>query len=60
MPTVIGLDIAKQIFQLHSVDPETGEMQRAELVEHLGKLSPAIADRPVSSGPDLMSVYAAI
>lgn len=47
MPRVIGLDIAKRVFQLHSVDPETGEferlkLQRAGLVEHFAKLSPVI------------------
>lgn len=47
MPTVIGLDIAKRIFQLHSVDPETGELQRfklqrSELLEHFGNLAPSI------------------
>src|ERR1700733_209342 len=47
MPTVIGLDIAKRFFQLHSVDPETGEMQRSklkrsELLEHFGNLAPSI------------------
>jgi hypothetical protein len=31
MPMVIGLDIAKRIFQLHSGDPETGEIQRSKL-----------------------------
>jgi hypothetical protein len=43
MPMVIGLDIAKKIFQLHSVDLETGEIQRsklkrAELLEHFANL----------------------
>ena len=47
MPTVIGLDIAKRIFQLHSVDLATGEiqrlkLQRAELLEHFGNLAPSI------------------
>jgi transposase len=47
MPTVIGLDIAKRIFQLHSADLETGEiqrlkLQRAELLEHFGNLAPSI------------------
>src|SRR6185312_4297096 len=47
MSTVIGLDIAKRVFQLHVVDPETGEMQRlklqrAELLEHFGNLVPSI------------------
>lgn len=31
MQAVIGLDIAKRVFQLHSVDPETGEITRAKL-----------------------------
>ena len=47
MSMVIGLDIAKRVFQLHAVAPETGEierlkLQRAELLEHFAKLSPAI------------------
>ena len=47
MPKVIGLDIAKRFFQLHSVDPETAaveklKLQRAKLLEHFAKLSPAI------------------
>lgn len=29
--SVIGMDIAKQIFQLHSVDSETGEVERIKL-----------------------------
>ena len=37
MLAVIGLDIAKRYFQLHSVDPATGEitklkLKRAEMV----------------------------
>lgn len=44
---VIGLDIAKRIFQLHTVDPSSREIQRvtlkrAELLEHFGVLPPAI------------------
>jgi hypothetical protein len=47
MPTVIGLDIAKRVFQWHSVEPETGEirrlkLQRAELLEYFGNLPPSI------------------
>lgn len=47
MPTVIGLDIAKRIFQLHSVDSESGEirrlkLQRAELLDYFAKQSPLI------------------
>jgi transposase len=29
--SVIGMDIAKQVFQLHSVDPDTGEVERIKL-----------------------------
>jgi transposase len=29
--SVIGMDIAKQVFQLHSVDPETAEVERIKL-----------------------------
>lgn len=29
--SVIGMDIAKQVFQLHSVDSETGEIERTKL-----------------------------
>ena len=29
--SVIGMDIAKQVFQLHRVDPETGEVERIKL-----------------------------
>ncbi len=47
MPTVIGLDIAKRIFQLHSVDLKTREilrlkLKRAELLDYFAKQSPLI------------------
>ena len=29
--SVIGMDIAKRVFQLHSVDPATGEIERIKL-----------------------------
>jgi transposase len=29
--TVIGMDIAKRVFQLHAVDPQTGEIERVKL-----------------------------
>jgi transposase len=32
--SVIGMDIAKQVFQLHSADPETGEVERIKLRRH--------------------------
>ena len=31
MLTTFGLDIAKRVFQLHTVDPDTGEIQRLKL-----------------------------
>ncbi len=45
--TTIGLDIAKQVFQAHAVDPETGEvtrtkLRRAELSAHFAQLAPAL------------------
>jgi len=47
MRRVIGLDIAKRIFQLHSVDPKTGEierlkLQRVDLADYFARLSPVI------------------
>lgn len=44
---VIGLDIAKRVFQLHSVDPSTGEiqkarLQRADLLPYFATLSPSV------------------
>ncbi len=28
---VIGMDIAKSVFQLHAIDPESGEIERIKL-----------------------------
>jgi transposase len=47
MTTVIGLDIAKRVFQFHSVDPATGEirrlkLQRSDLLDHFGNMAPVI------------------
>jgi hypothetical protein len=47
MPGVIGLDIAKRVFQLHSVDQKTGaivrmKLQRPKLLEYFAKLLPTI------------------
>jgi len=46
MLAVIGLDIAKQFFQLHSVDPETGEITRLKL--RRAEMMPFFATRPRS------------
>ena len=51
---VIGLDIAKHVFQLHSVDMGTGEIvnvqiKRAQVLEHfLNKAACLIAIPPAS------------
>ena len=44
---VIGLDIAKQVFQLHTVDMDTGEIsniqiKRAKLMEHFANRKPCL------------------
>jgi transposase len=46
MRTVFGLDIAKKIFQLHSVDPASGEIERRTLSR--GKLIEFFANHPPS------------
>jgi len=45
--SVIGMDIAKQVFQLHSVDAETGEIERIklrrdEVLPHFACRTPAL------------------
>jgi len=45
--SVIGMDIAKQVFQLHSVDSETGEVERIklrrdEVLPHFALRAPAL------------------
>ena len=45
--TTIGLDIAKRVFQVHAVDPESGEvrrtkLQRNEVLQHLAQMHPAL------------------
>lgn len=45
--SVIGMDIAKQVFQLHSVDSETGEVERIklrrdEVLAHFARRAPAL------------------
>lgn len=43
---VIGLDLAKSVFQLHIVDPHTGEIQRRQIKR--AKLSDFFAKHPSS------------
>jgi hypothetical protein len=40
---VIGMDIAKNVFQLYRVDPETGEMERHKMKRE--KVSAFFANR---------------
>ena len=53
--TVIGLDIAKRVFQLHWVDMETGELMnlrltRAKLLEHFGNRAPCLVGMEACGG----------
>lgn len=43
---VIGMDIAKSVFQLHAIDPQTGEIERIKLRRH--EVLPFFAQRPAS------------
>ena len=43
---IIGMDIAKNVFQLHIVDPETGEVERKKLKRD--RVAPFFANRPPS------------
>lgn len=45
-PTVIGMDIAKQVFQLHTVDPSSGEIERIKL--RRAAVLPFFSQRPAS------------
>jgi transposase len=44
--TVIGMDIAKHVFQLHTVDPASGEIERIKL--RRAAVVPFFAQRPAS------------
>lgn len=53
--TVIGLDIAKRVFQLHWVDVETNELMnlrltRAKLLEHIGNRAPFLVGMEACGG----------
>ncbi|MHA6841805.1 IS110 family transposase, partial [Ralstonia pseudosolanacearum] len=46
-PTIIGVDIAKQVFQLHWIDRETGEvvdrqLKRGAFLEHFANREPCL------------------
>jgi transposase len=45
--TTIGFDLAKRVFQLHSVDPDTGEisqqtLKRSQVLRHFAKRQPSV------------------
>lgn len=45
--TTIGFDLAKRVFQLHSVDPDTGEisqhtLKRGQVLRHFAKRQPSV------------------
>ncbi len=45
--TIIGMDIAKQVFQLHALDPQSGrveriKLKRAQVLEFFAKRAPSI------------------
>lgn len=53
--TVIGLDIAKTFFQLHTVDPSTGriecvKLRRGQVLEHFAKRAPALVAMEACGG----------
>lgn len=52
---IIGLDIAKNVFQVHQVDSETGEIRRrqirrAKVVEFFSKLAPSLVAMEACGG----------
>jgi transposase len=53
--TVFGVDIAKRVFQVHSVDPETGEIlskqiKRAGFLEHFANRAPCLIGMEACGG----------
>ena len=53
--TVVGVDTAKRVFQLHWVDVETGEMldlrlTRAKFLEHFANRAPCLVGMEACSG----------
>lgn len=52
---VVGVDTAKQVFQLHSVDAETGEVmskqiKRAKFLEHFANMTPCLIGMEACGG----------
>ena len=53
--TVVGVDIAKRVFQLHWVDKQTGEMvsiqlKREKFLEHFAQRSPCLIGMEACGG----------
>lgn len=53
--TIVGVDTAKDVFQLHWVDPETGEVcnkqiKRAKFLEHFANQSPCLIGMEACGG----------
>ena len=53
--TVVGADIAKRVFQLHWVEPETGELMhlrltRAKFLEHFANRAPSLVGMEACGG----------
>ena len=53
--TVVGVDTAKRVFQLHWVDPETGEMvdrrlSRAKFLEHFANRAACVVGMEACGG----------
>ena len=53
--TVVGVDIAKRLFQLHWVDVETGEitdlrLTRAKFLEHFANRTPCLVGMEACGG----------
>ena len=53
--TVVGVDTAKRVFQLHWVDMETGEivdlkLTRAKFLEHFANLAPCVVAMEACGG----------
>lgn len=53
--TVIGMDIAKHVFQLHAINPVTGEtervkLKRVQLLDFFAKREPSLVTMEACGG----------
>ena len=63
--TVVGVDTAKRVFQLHWVDTETGEivdlkLTRPRFLEHFANRAPCLVEPPRVSRRQFRLSHAAI